>query len=87
MDSSAYSFSRPFDIVLCRNIAIYFSEADKLSLFKNIKSAMDKDSCLIIGSTENITGLGLAFDAKRHLGSIFYKFSAEIPTGMPQVRV
>ena len=49
-----FSFPHPFDIIFCRNVAIYFTEADKIRLFKNIARCLAKDGCLIIGSTESI---------------------------------
>ena len=32
-----FSFPVPFDIIFCRNVAIYFTEPDKIRLFKNIR--------------------------------------------------
>ncbi|MFZ0927770.1 MAG: protein-glutamate O-methyltransferase CheR [Syntrophobacteraceae bacterium] len=62
-----------FDIVLCRNVAIYFSEQDKIRLFKSISKAMAPDGYLIIGSTESITGVCQEFEAKRYLRAVFYQ--------------
>jgi len=67
-------FPHPFDIVFCRNVAIYFTEPDKLKLFRNIGRLMARDGSLIIGSTESITGLCPEFEPKRHLRSVFYQF-------------
>jgi chemotaxis protein methyltransferase CheR len=68
-------FSLPgrFDIVLCRNVAIYFSEADKIRLFKSISRAMAPDGYLMIGSTESITGICPEFEANRYLRAVFYQ--------------
>jgi len=62
-----------YDIVLCRNVAIYFSEQDRIHLFKSISKAMVPDGYLIIGSTESITGLCPEFEAKRYLRAVFYQ--------------
>jgi chemotaxis protein methyltransferase CheR len=63
----------PFDIIFCRNVAIYFSEQDKIHLFKSICRVMAPDGYLIIGATESITGLCPEFEAKRYLRSVFYQ--------------
>ncbi len=62
-----------WDIVFCRNVAIYFSDADKRSLFARIASVMDADSGLVIGSTESLLGLCQQFAARRYLRSVFYQ--------------
>ena len=68
-----FSFPQKFDIVMCRNVAIYFSEPDKARLFKAISRVMAPDGYLIIGSTETITGLCPEFEPKRYLRSVFYQ--------------
>jgi len=68
-----FSFPSPFDIVFCRNIAIYFTEPDKIRLFRSIGRCMAKEGALIIGSTESISGICPEFEPKRHLRSVFYQ--------------
>jgi chemotaxis protein methyltransferase CheR len=68
-----FTFPHRFDIVFCRNVAIYFSEEDKIRLFKSISRVMAPDGYLIIGSTEFITGLCPEFESKRYLRSVFYQ--------------
>jgi chemotaxis protein methyltransferase CheR len=69
-----FTFPAPFDLVFCRNVAIYFSEADKLRLFRNIGRSLARDGYLVIGSTESITGLCPELEPKRYLRSVFYQF-------------
>jgi len=71
-----FSFPAPFDIVLCRNVAIYFTEADKLRLYRGIRGAMAPDGALIIGATESLTGLCPELEPKRHLRGVFYQNKA-----------
>ena len=74
-----FSLLGRFDIVLCRNVAIYFNEQDKASLFNRIaKTTLDPDGYLIIGSTESITGFCPAFESQRHLRSVFYQLKKAI---------
>jgi chemotaxis protein methyltransferase CheR len=62
----------PFDLVFCRNVAIYFTEPDKIRLFRNLGKSMARDGALIVGSTESISGLCPEFKPQRHLRSVFY---------------
>ncbi len=62
-----------FDIVFCRNVAIYFALEDRKYLFNNIANSLERDGYLIIGATESLTGVCSVFEPKRHLRSIFYQ--------------
>ena len=62
-----------FDVVLCRNVAIYFTLEDRKKLFNRIADVLEPDGYLIIGSTESLTGICPRFIPKRHLRSIFYQ--------------
>jgi chemotaxis protein methyltransferase CheR len=69
-----FSFPNPFDIIFCRNVAIYFTESDRTRLFRNLARYLAKDGCLIIGSTESISGLCPELEPKRYLRSVFYQW-------------
>lgn len=62
-----------FDIVLCRNVAIYFTLEDRKKLFNKIADVLEPDGYLLIGSTESLTGICPRFIPKRHLRSLFYQ--------------
>ncbi|PKN32268.1 MAG: hypothetical protein CVU63_19650, partial [Deltaproteobacteria bacterium HGW-Deltaproteobacteria-20] len=62
-----------FDIVFCRNVAIYFTPADKKMVFEKIASVLEPDGSLVIGSTESLTGVTGMFEPKRYMRSIFYQ--------------
>lgn len=62
-----------FDIIFCRNVAIYFTLEDRKKLFNKIADVLEPDGYLIIGSTESLTGVCPRFVPKRHLKSIFYQ--------------
>ncbi|NNF98445.1 MAG: protein-glutamate O-methyltransferase CheR [Desulfobacteraceae bacterium] len=61
-----------WDIVFCRNVAIYFTLEDRQKLFSQIAQVLEPDGYLIIGSTESLTGVCPSFVPKRHLRTIFY---------------
>lgn len=65
-----------FDIVFCRNVAIYFTLEDRKKLFEQIAGLLEKDGYLIIGSTESLTGVCPQFEPKRYLRSIFYQLKS-----------
>jgi chemotaxis protein methyltransferase CheR len=71
-----FSFPNPFDIIFCRNVAIYFTEADRTKLFRNLARYLARDGFLIIGSTESISGLCPELESKRYLRSVFYQWKA-----------
>jgi chemotaxis protein methyltransferase CheR len=62
-----------FDIVFCRNVAIYFNERDRSSLFNRIQQRMENDAYLVIGSMESLSSTAPQFESKRHLRSVFYQ--------------
>ena len=62
-----------FDIVFCRNVAIYFAPEDRKKLYYQIAEVLEPDGYLIVGSTESLTGVHPGFEPKRHLRSIFYQ--------------
>ena len=62
-----------FDIVFCRNVAIYFNMEDRKKLFDKIADLLAPDGCLIVGSTETLSGICPRFEPKRHMRSIFYQ--------------
>ncbi len=65
-----------FDIVLCRNVAIYFSMDDRVKLFNKIGGVLERGGSLLLGATESLTGMDTVFETKRYLRSIFYQLKA-----------
>ncbi len=47
-------FPRDFDLILCRNVVIYFTEETKASLYQRFVDALRPGGVLFIGSTEQI---------------------------------
>lgn len=62
-----------FDIIFCRNVAIYFTLPDRKKLFNKIADVLEPDGYLLIGSTESLTGICPRFVPKRHLRSVYYQ--------------
>ncbi|MBF0365547.1 MAG: protein-glutamate O-methyltransferase CheR [Oligoflexia bacterium] len=62
-----------FDVIFCRNVAIYFNEKDKKNLFDKIAKMFNSGGALVIGSTESITGICPQFESLRYLRSVYYQ--------------
>jgi chemotaxis protein methyltransferase CheR len=62
-----------FDVVFCRNVAIYFNDRDRTSLFNRIERRMENDGYLVVGSMESLSAVCPQFESKRHLRSVFYQ--------------
>jgi chemotaxis protein methyltransferase CheR len=62
-----------FDIVFCRNVAIYFTIEDRKKLFNKIADILEPNGYLIIGSTESLVDICPRFEPKRYIKSIFYQ--------------
>lgn len=69
-----------FDVVFCRNVAIYFTPADKKAVFDKIAGVLEPDGSLVIGSTESLTGVTDSFEARRYMRAIFYQPAGSSPT-------
>ncbi len=63
-----------FDIILCRNVMIYFTEEDRKRIYTNLARALEPDGYLLIGSTESLTNVTDLFQSQRYLQSTFYQF-------------
>ncbi|WP_436372683.1 CheR family methyltransferase [Cytobacillus sp. BC1816] len=50
----ADDFGGPFDLIVCRNVLIYFTEEAKDQLYHKFSSALRKDGIFFVGSTEQI---------------------------------
>jgi chemotaxis protein methyltransferase CheR len=50
------SFGNFFDLILCRNVMIYFSESQKSKLINSYFNSLNSGGYLVIGKTETLTG-------------------------------
>lgn len=52
------SFGGPFDLIVCRNVLIYFTEEAKVMLYHKFSKAMKAGGVFFVGSTEQIFNPG-----------------------------
>lgn len=48
------SYGEGYDLIVCRNVMIYFTEEAKAEIYKKFSNALAKDGILFVGSTEQI---------------------------------
>jgi len=63
-----------FDIILCRNVMIYFTSEDRKKIYQNIAKVLEPDGYMIIGSTESLVNDTDLFLSQKYLNSVFYQF-------------
>jgi chemotaxis protein methyltransferase CheR len=63
-----------FDIILCRNVMIYFTSQDRKRIYHNISKILEPDGYLLIGSTESLANDTDLFVSQKYLNSVFYQF-------------
>ncbi|MGE3313732.1 MAG: protein-glutamate O-methyltransferase CheR [Planctomycetaceae bacterium] len=67
-------FSRlgQFDIVLCRNVLIYFQNQTKKQILERIAKQLRPDGYLYLGAAETVLGLTTAFERNKQYKSAVY---------------
>lgn len=63
----------PFDLILCRNVAIYFNAMARKCLFERLLKELTPDGYLFVGSSESLTDLGPQFIPQHHCRAVFYQ--------------
>jgi len=72
----------PFDIVFCRNVALYFQNHDKINLFKKIAKVISPGGSLIVGGSENLMSIAPDFEAQHYLRGIYFTLKTPVsPSG------
>ncbi len=64
-----------FDMILCRNVAIYFSLEVRRNLFDRLADQLSPDGCLLIGSTESLLGVSERYRRFEYNKAVFYKLA------------
>lgn len=75
-----YRMLGKFDVVFCRNVAIYFSIEDRKAIFEKIAGVLEPGGCLLIGASEYLAGICDQFASNRHCRAVYYTVKGDIPT-------
>ncbi|MBI5170872.1 MAG: hypothetical protein HZA61_15390 [Candidatus Eisenbacteria bacterium] len=71
----------PFDLILCRNVMIYFNQDTQRTIVENFAQRLRPDGYLFIGHSETLSGLNHLFEPLR--GTIYRRRA----TGEPEQKV
>ena len=62
-----------FDVVFCRNVAIYFKPEQRADMFNRITGTMAPGGWLFVGSAERLSDLGSQFTPETHCNCTVYR--------------
>ena len=63
----------PFDVIFCRNVAIYFTSEARKDLFKRLAALLTPEGYMFVGSSESLADVGPEFAPQHHCRSVFYQ--------------
>lgn len=64
-----------FDVILMRNVIIYFSDQTIRGLLDGLAQQLSDDGVLLVGVSESLLRLGTVFTAEERAGAFFYRKS------------
>jgi chemotaxis protein methyltransferase CheR len=70
-----------FDIILCRNVAIYFSDAFKRDLFSRFQSSLYPGGIFFLGASESMACYSTAFKMQNTSGGVYYRLKSHEQRG------
>ena len=62
-----------FDVIFCRNVAIYFTEGDRRSIFERMAEILAPYGWVFVGSSESLNDLGERWKPQQHCRSNCYR--------------
>lgn len=72
-----------FDLVLCRNVLLYFAPANRSRAFARLAEATTADGWLMIGAGETVNGHSYAFEPACSTSGLYRRASSVIPARAP----
>jgi len=71
-----------FDLVLCRNVLIYFDQPTKIGVLERIAGVTERDGFLVLGGAETVVGLTERFKPFPNKRGVYAQPGAMIPKDM-----
>ena len=68
-----------FDFIFCRNVAIYFDDTFKNSLFNRLSQILTPEGTLLLGATESLFNHRHLFQSEMIEGAVFHKKTTACP--------
>jgi chemotaxis protein methyltransferase CheR len=62
-----------YDVIFCRNVAIYFSPEKRDDLFRRLAGNLSREGTLIVGHAERLDHLGPNFVSHTHCRAVYYQ--------------
>lgn len=75
----------PFDLVLCRNVLIYFDNPTRQQVFSQIATSLADDGMLLLGAGETPVGQTARFTPVKDLTGFYRLGAPDVPTRQPLV--
>ncbi|MEW4452934.1 protein-glutamate O-methyltransferase CheR [Bremerella sp. JC817] len=75
-----FGMSARYDMVFCRNVAIYFTREVRRDLFHRLAATMIPDGYLFVGAQEFLADVGPNFTPQHHCRGTFYRPNMRVPS-------
>lgn len=62
-----------FDAILCRNVLIYFRDAEIVRVVSMLRDQLSPDGVLLVGVSESLLRFGTSLECEERAGSFFYR--------------
>ena len=63
----------PFDLILCRNVLIYFDGIDRTRVLENLSRSLAPGGVLLLGSSETTFSFGTGFVRRAAANAVYYE--------------
>lgn len=73
IDTASVAALGQFDVILCRNVLIYFSDDTIRRVVTNLASGLTPDGVLMVGMSESLLRFDSAFGCEERAGVFFYR--------------
>jgi chemotaxis protein methyltransferase CheR len=73
VDAAAVSALGRFELVLCRNVLIYFSDETAAGVVRRLDAALEPGGALFVGVSESLLRLGTSLLCEERAGTFFYR--------------
>lgn len=76
LDQAAVAALGPFDLILCRNVLIYFRDERARQVVKELSALLKPGGVLLVGVSESLLRFGTTLVCEERAGSFFYRKEA-----------
>lgn len=73
LDADAISVRGPYDVILCRNVLIYFRDATARQVVDQLTARLNPGGALVVSVSESLLRFGTTLECEEHGGVFFYR--------------